>query len=319
MNIIFMGTPAFAAYQLEYLIEHNYPIKAVITVPDKPAGRGLKIQESDVKQVALKHQIKILQPSNLKDAEFIQEFKELEPDLAIVVAFRMLPKAIWASPKLGTFNLHASLLPDYRGAAPINHAIINGEKITGATTFLIDDKIDTGNILLKKEIHIEPSDNAGTLHDKLMKLGAPLIAETIDRLSTNNITPIPQIAPSIIKEAPKIFPENCILDFNNSVESVFNKVRGLNPYPGARIFCNWNGDEKKMMLKIFEAEIIPENSYEPGEIISDGKTYIYLQCKGGLLNLKEIQLEGKKRMLAEDLLRGMRDFPNKSKGFTSLI
>lgn len=311
-----MGTPAFAAYQLEYLIEHKYPVKLVITVPDKPAGRGLKLHQSDVKVMAEKYKIPVLQPQNLKDPQFIEEFKNSNPDIAIVVAFRMLPKAVWSLPKLGTFNLHASLLPDYRGAAPINHAIINGEKITGATTFLIDEQIDTGNILFKEEIPIDEDEDAGSLHDKLMTLGAPLIAKTIDGLSNGLVTPTPQIINGEPKNAPKIFPETCIIDFLQPINKVYNLIRGLSPYPGARFYWDIQ-DGKKQMVKLFRVEKEENtNIAEAGELISDGKTFIKIQCLDGVINIKELQVEGKKRMPAEDFLRGVRVFPSKSRVFS---
>lgn len=316
MNIVFMGTPAFAAHQLEYLIEHNYPVKLVITVPDKPAGRGLKMHQSDVKVMAEKHNIPVLQPQNLKDPQFLEEFSSYNPDIAVVVAFRMLPKSVWSLPNLGTFNLHASLLPDYRGAAPINHAIINGEKISGVTTFLIDEQIDTGNILYKEEVAIEDDEDAGSLHDKLMTLGAPLIAKTIDSLIAGNITPTPQVINGEPKNAPKIFPDNCIIHPNLPTNNVYNLIRGLSPYPGARFYWNIQED-KRQLVKIYKVEKEEGNKVaEVGEFISDGKSFIKIQCLDGLINIKELQVEGKKRMTTEEYLRGMRVFPSKSGVFS---
>lgn len=315
MNIVFMGTPAFAAYQLEYLIRHNYPIKLVITVPDKPAGRGLKIHQSEVKLMAEKHQIPVLQPKNLKDPAFLEELKSYNLDIAVVVAFRLLPKTVWALPKLGTFNLHASLLPDYRGAAPINHAIINGEKKSGVTTFLLDEQIDTGNILFKDEVLISDTLTAGELHDELMKIGAPLIAKTIDALENGTASPQPQIEPIHIKGAPKIFPHTCFINTEDSVENTYNLIRGLTPYPGAR--TNWQINEDAVQLvKLWKVNKLEGHIGEAGEFISDGKNYIHIQCKDGLIEVLELQVEGKKRMTTQDFLRGVRFFPSRNRVFT---
>lgn len=308
MSILFMGTPQFAAYQLEYLIKHNYPIKAVVTVPDKLAGRGQKIQESDVKKTALQYAIPILQPANLKDPEFIKQLEEMQLDLIIVVAFRMLPKAVWSLPKYGCFNLHASLLPEYRGAAPINHAIMQGEKQSGVSTFLIDEHIDTGNILLQSKVDILDSDDAGTLHDKLMLAGAELIAETIDAIYAKSVVPRKQPKNGESKMAPKIFPADCFLNAADDVYRVYNKIRGLSPYPGARIYRPTLSGQKKL-LKIYKAEVSNEMEMETGKFQSDGKSFLKWQCQNGIIYLKEVQEEGKKRMEIGEYLRGIKDLP----------
>ncbi|MBL0912469.1 MAG: methionyl-tRNA formyltransferase [Bacteroidia bacterium] len=318
MNIVFMGTPAFAATQLEYLLRNGYNVSAVVTVPDRPAGRGLQLHESEVKKTALQYNIPVLQPEKLRDEAFIQALEALRPDVMVVVAFRMLPRSVWKIPRLGTFNLHASLLPAYRGAAPINHAVMNGETRTGLTTFLIDDKIDTGNILLSESLEIGPDEDAGSLHDRLMMAGGPLIARTIDGLEKGEIQPQPQpVNSDALPAAPKIFPEDCILDLEDHIRNIYNKVRGLSPYPGARIY--WDpGTGKIQMLKIFSAEPAYDVQGTPGTYTSDGKTGIYLHAADGSIRINELQAEGKKRMPAADFLRGMRNFPNAGKVYTAV-
>ena len=316
MNIVFMGTPAFAAHQLEYLLEHHYTVSAVVTVPDKAAGRGLQVQESEVKKTALRYGIPVLQPEKLRDEQFVNTLKELQPDVMVVVAFRMLPRSVWEIPRLGTFNLHASLLPAYRGAAPINHAVMNGETRSGLTTFLIDDKIDTGNILLSETLEIGPDEDAGSLHDRLMMAGGPLIARTLDALQAGSLTPLPQQQNSdTLPAAPKIFPEHCILDLTQTAQHIYNKVRGLSPYPGARIYWD-TGNGKIQMLKIFSSELLSQLQGSPGTYTSDGKSNIYLHTPAGSIRIKEIKAEGKKRMPAADFLRGMRNFPSAGKVYT---
>lgn len=309
MNIVFMGTPDFADYCLQKLLEKKYSIIAAVTVPDKPAGRGKKIQMSPVKETALKAGIPVLQPDNLKSEDFIESLKTLNPDLFIVVAFRMLPKIVWSLPKSGTFNLHASLLPDYRGAAPINHAIINGETKTGVTTFFIDEKIDTGRIIFRKEIDIFPEDNAGSLHDKLMILGAELIGKTIESISNSDFVAVSQdellSTNSEIKYAPKIFKDFMEINWSEDVQKIHNLVRGLSPYPVARTIFTDNETEKEIGIKIFETEpIIFEHHFEYGEIISDNKTEIKIAGKNGFLKIISLQPEGKKRMNVKDFLNG---------------
>ncbi len=310
LRIIFMGTPEFAVASLNILVENNYSIVGVITAPDKAAGRGKKLKQSAVKEYALEHQLNLLQPTNLKDPEFIRQLAGLQADLQIVVAFRMLPEAVWNMPSLGTFNLHASLLPQYRGAAPINWAIINGETQTGATTFFLDKEIDTGNILLSETVNISYTDTAGDLHDRLMNLGSKLVLKTTDAIAKGEITSTPQKemsqSESAIKHAPKLNKENCRINWNHKGEQIYNLIRGLNPYPAAYTFL-LNADKKEFNLKIFKARYEScEECHQTGFIESDDKTYIKISCKDGWLYLEEIQLEGKKRMKIIDFLRGFR-------------
>jgi methionyl-tRNA formyltransferase len=309
LRIVFMGTPDFAVATLGCLIMNGFNVVAVVTAPDKPAGRGRKLKKSAVKEFAEFSSLPVLQPSSLKDPVFIDELKKLEPDLAIVVAFRMLPEVIWRIPKLGTINLHASLLPNYRGAAPINHAIINGETVTGVTTFFIDEKIDTGSILLREEVPIFAYDNAGDLHDRLKLNGARLIIKTIEGIANNNLRPKSQNefvkAGDILRPAPKLSPEFCIIDWKKDVLTVNNFIRGLAPYPCAKTFLSNNNTE--LSLKIYEA--LPEKEHvsaEPGKIFSDGKKYIKIACSDGLINISSLQLEGKTRMSSAEFLRGFR-------------
>lgn len=252
-KIVFMGTPDFAVASLNALVQNGFEIAAVVTAPDRPAGRGQKLKVSAVKEYALNHGLLILQPQSLKDPEFISSLNSLNADLQIVVAFRMLPKEVWSLPKLGTFNLHASLLPDYRGAAPINWAIINGEKETGVTTFFIDEEIDTGNIILQEKITIESSETAGQLHDRLMKLGAQLVVHTAKAISEGNLTTISQKDVKSVKMAPKLFRETCKLDWNRAAQEIYNKIRGLSPYPAAWGLLNNGGVTTS--VKIFKARL----------------------------------------------------------------
>lgn len=309
IRIVFMGTPEFAVATLGSLLINGFNVVGVVTAPDKPAGRGRKVTKSAVKEFAEISSLRVMQPSNLKDAQFIDQLKLLNGDLFIVVAFRMLPEAVWKMPPLGTINLHASLLPDYRGAAPINHAIINGETMTGVTTFLIDDKIDTGNILLREEVPIYPFENAGDLHDRLMKQGARLVVNTITQLVDNKAHAIPQIILSGQKEspklAPKIHPADCIIDWNNDPVKIHNLIRGLAPSPCARSW--FKSDSSTISFKIYESKPeIEHHSFKAGTIFSDGKHYIKISCRDGFLNISNLQLEGKTRMNTNEFLRGFR-------------
>jgi methionyl-tRNA formyltransferase len=304
LRIVFMGTPEFAVATLGALLMNGCDVVGVVTAPDKPAGRGRKIVKSAVKEFAEFSKLNILQPENLKDPEFIENLRKLKADFFIVVAFRMLPEAVWRIPPRGTINLHASLLPDYRGAAPINHAIIKGETTTGVTTFLIDEKIDTGNILLKEEVAISPLENAGELHDRLMKFGARLVIRTITDLIENKIIPKQQDDQSQ-KLAPKIHPADCIINWNEDAYKLNNFVRGLAPYPCARSW--FESDGGKILFKIFESNPVFEtHSLKPGTISSDGKTFLKISCKDGFLNISNLQLEGKKRISAVEFLRGYK-------------
>ena len=303
LKIIFMGTPEFAVASLDKLLRSNHKVVAVITAPDKPAGRGMLVNESDVKKFALKNHLNILQPIKLKDPEFLATLKSLEADLQVVVAFRMLPEVVWNMPALGTINLHASLLPQYRGAAPINWAIINGEKETGITTFKLQHEIDTGNILFQQKIAIANNDTAGTLHDNLMIAGADLVLKTVNNIAEGNMAEINQaeINTSVQKTAPKIFTETCEINWQLPGNDVYNLVRGLSPYPTAFTFLS----NKKLKIYSAEKEIVDE-PVTPGQVFSDNKTYLKFSTADGYLLLKEIQLEGKKKMKIEDFLNGWR-------------
>lgn len=307
LRIIFMGTPEFAVPSLDRIYQAGLNIVGVITAPDKPAGRGMKITESAVKKYAIEKNLKILQPEKLKDPSFIEELKALNADVQVVVAFRMLPEIVWNMPPLGTINLHASLLPQYRGAAPINWAIINGEKETGVTTFRLKQEIDTGNILLQQKIAISDNDTAGSLHDKMMEAGADLLLKTINQLAEGSLTQIPQssitdLQQATLKSAPKIFSRDCEINWNKKVEEIYNFIRGLSPYPAAFTYL------KGKKLKVFTAQKeSTEISAKPGEVFTDHKTFLKLAATGGFIHLKEIQLEGKKRMKIEEFLRGWRE------------
>ncbi|MCF6350669.1 MAG: methionyl-tRNA formyltransferase [Flavobacteriaceae bacterium] len=301
IRIVFMGTPEFSVTILNSIIENKYLVVGVITAPDKLAGRGRKLNQSAVKKYALKKGLKLLQPINLKNEEFQKELKTLKATLQIVVAFRMLPKSVWSIPKYGTFNLHASLLPAYRGAAPINWAIINGETKTGVTTFFIDDKIDTGEIILQKEIKILPDENAGNIHNKLMYLGAKLVCKTILEIKNNTIKTKAQ--PKIKnKIAPKIYSETCKLNFNNNLESIYNKVRGLSPYPVA--WTTINNDKETIKVKIYTAkkEFI-EHTNSIGKIITTKKE-LKIATKDGYLIITELKVSGKRKMDIISFLNG---------------
>ena len=309
LRIVYMGTPDFAVETLRLLVERQYNVVAVVTMPDKPAGRGHKIQYSPVKQYALSVGLPVLQPEKLKDEAFIEELRSYKADLQIVVAFRMLPQIVWDMPPMGTFNLHASLLPQYRGAAPLNWAIMNGDKETGITTFFLTHEIDTGKVIQRRSIPIADNDNVGVIHDKLMFMGAEMVCETVDNIIADNITAIPQeelMTDQPLRPAPKIFKETCHLDFTRNVIELHNQVRGLSPYPAA--WCEFvSPDENITGVKVFETSIQECQHNKPyGAIITDGKRNIQIACEGGLLNILSLQLAGKKRLSAEELLRGFR-------------
>jgi len=317
LRIVFMGTPEFAVASLDALVKAKCNIVGVITAPDKPAGRGMKVTESAVKKYAVRHHLKVLQPEKLKNIEFLDELRSLNADLQIVVAFRMLPESVWNMPPLGTINLHGSLLPQYRGAAPINWAVINGEKETGVTTFKLKHEIDTGNILMQESFPIDENETAGDVHDKMKEIGARVLVETVKGISDGTLEERPQSivnSPqnaesdsqltthnSLIKHAPKIFTETCNIDWRRSIDEIQNLIRGLSPFPGA--FTEL-GDKT---IKIFKSEkelSLPTS--KSGRWESDGKTYLKFAAKDGYILLKDVQLEGKKRMLIEDFLRGYR-------------
>lgn len=298
-----MGTPEFAVGILDTIIKNDYNVVGVITAADKPAGRGQKIKYSAVKEYALANNLTLLQPTNLKDESFLAELKALNANLQIVVAFRMLPKVVWEMPSLGTFNLHASLLPNYRGAAPINWAIINGETKTGVTTFFIDDKIDTGAMILNSEITIEPEENAGQLHDRLMLLGSETVIETLKIIEKGNVTTTIQEDNAEIKTAYKLNKENCKIDWTKSGAEINNLIRGLSPYPAS--WCFLKDKDEELSIKIYEAKLVPEaHSYETGKLIFSKKE-IKVAVQNGFLQLLSLQLPGKKRMQVAELLNGI--------------
>jgi methionyl-tRNA formyltransferase len=302
LRIIFMGTPNFATTILQHLVDNNFDVVGVVTAADKPAGRGLKMNESSVKKYAKSQNIPILQPTNLKNESFLTSLKNLNADLQIVVAFRMLPKEVWSMPKMGTFNLHASLLPEYRGAAPIHWAIINGEKKTGVTTFFIDDKIDTGEIILKREIEISESETVGTLHDKLMFLGANLVAETVECI-TNQLVKTTKQPDIEEKSAPKLTPENTRIDWDETLENIYNKIRGLNPFPAAWTIINSNNQE--ISAKIYDVKKEKaHHSHEIGKIISNKKE-LKVAVQNGFIHILEIKISGKRQMDIKSLLNGV--------------
>ena len=298
-----MGTPDFAVEPLRRLVDAGKNIVAVITMPDKPAGRGHKIQFSPVKEYALSVGLPILQPTNLKDPEFIEELRSYQADLQIVVAFRMLPEIVWNMPPLGTFNLHASLLPQYRGAAPINWAVINGETETGITTFFLQHEIDTGNIIMQEKITIAPDDNAGIVHDRLMMLGADLVLKTVEQIESGNISSMPQ-PEGELKAAPKIFKDTCLINFNTTAESVRNLVRGLAPYPAAWFeLTDPSGNTTNMKIYEVSKELCTP-THPAGTLICDGKKVLKVAVLDGYIHLDQVQLAGKKRMPSADLMRG---------------
>lgn len=301
MKIVFMGTPDFAVASLDALLQAGFDVVAVVTAADKPAGRGQKLSESAVKKYAVAKGIPVLQPLKLKDPAFIEDLKAFKADLQVVVAFRMLPEVVWNMPPKGTINLHASLLPQYRGAAPINHVIINGEKESGVTTFFLKHEIDTGDIIFSDSVAITDDESAGSLHDKLMDLGAHLLVRTVKAIEANDYNEVPQPASDELKMAPKIFKEFCKIDWNQPSQTVYNHIRGLSPYPTA--FTTFNDKALKIFGAILEEK---EPGISAGAFLTDGKTFLKFAAKDGFLKVTDIQYEGKKRMLIEEFLRGMR-------------
>lgn len=304
-RIVFMGTPGFAVSALDALVKNGANIVAVVTVPDKPAGRGLTLKESEVKQYAVANNLKVLQPEKLKDPLFVEAMRELQPDLAVVVAFRMLPEVIWSMPRKGTINLHASLLPQYRGAAPINWAVINGETKTGVTTFFIEKEIDTGKVIAKREVEIAADDTAGSVHDKLAQVGSELLTETVKSIIDGSYVPIPQeqLIAGNLKAAPKIFRDDCRIDWNRPVGDIYNFIRGLSPYPGAWTLIKTAEDQKT--LKILECKPVVSAIIKSQIWAENG--VLNIPCSNGYIAVKKLQMEGKKAMKSDEFLRGIRD------------
>jgi methionyl-tRNA formyltransferase len=302
-KIVFMGTPEFAVPALQALLENGFDVVAVVTAPDRPAGRGLRLSESAVKQFSVQKNIPVLQPDRLKDPGFLEVLKSFQADIQVVVAFRMLPELIWAMPPLGTINLHGSLLPQYRGAAPINRAIMNGETKTGVTTFKLQQQIDTGNILLMEEILISPDETAGELHDRMKEIGAALVLKTIRGMIDGTLQGRPQevLDPSSLRAAPKIFTADCEINWHDQISKIHNQIRGLSPYPGAFTYL------KDKSLKIFRSH--PENNLQhgtPGEMETAGKSWMRFSASDGYIYVEELQLEGKKKMISTEFLKGFR-------------
>lgn len=309
LRIVFMGTPEFAVPSLKALVEGGYNVVAVVTTSDKPAGRGRKLHESDVKIAARELGLPILQPERLRDEAFVEQLRSLKPDLGIVIAFRMLPEVVWAMPRLGTFNLHASLLPEYRGAAPINWAIINGDKETGVTTFLLNHEIDKGAIVGQLRLPIGERDTIGTMYEKLMKAGTGLVLDTVDRLASGEVTPVEQahIDENTLRPAPKIFKEDCRIDWTWEGERIVNFVRGLSPYPAAWTSIWREGGEESSAKILFASFEKGEHGVSCGEVESDGRSYLKVACRDGWISIEEIQMAGKRAMSIRDLLLGLRD------------
>ncbi len=303
LRVLFMGTPDFAVHILDHLVKANTTIVGVVTVPDKPSGRGQKVHSSAVKRYAVKQNLPVFQPANLKSEEFQNTLKNLNLDVSVVVAFRMLPEKVWNFPPLGTFNLHASLLPDYRGAAPINWAIINGETETGVTTFFLDKQIDTGNIIAQTKVAITPEDTAGSLHDKLMLSGAELVKKTLDHIAKNTVSSKPQNTTQPLKEAPKFTTDNTKVNWNNKTQVIYNFVRGLNPYPVA--WATFYDGQKELRCKLFSVtpEVKPHD-YTIGKVIKT-KTELSVAVQDGFIHILEMQLPGKRKMQIKDILNGL--------------
>ncbi|MBR2368321.1 MAG: methionyl-tRNA formyltransferase [Alistipes sp.] len=309
LKIVFMGTPEFASESLRRLHSEGYNIVAVVTTPDKPAGRGQKMHKSDVKLTAEELGLPILQPEKLRDEAFLSELRALQPDLGIVIAFRMLPEVVWSMPRLGTFNLHASLLPEYRGAAPINWAIINGEKRTGVTTFLLNHEIDKGNIIEQQAVDILDEDNIGSLYDKLMHIGSGLVVQTVDKIAKGGYETIEQMSidESTLHPAPKIFKEDCRIDWSRSGRDIINLIRGLSPYPAAWSAI-YKGGAEVGSVKVFSAHFeAASSSCNYGDVLTDGRGYLGVRCADGVVYIDELQLAGKRRMTIKELLLGWRD------------
>ncbi len=308
LRIVYMGTPEFAVEPLKRLVEEGYNVVGVVTMPDKPAGRGQHVQESPVKKYALQEDIPLLQPEKLRDEDFLVQLKMWQADIQVVVAFRMLPEVVWNMPRLGTFNLHASLLPQYRGAAPINWAIINGEKETGVTTFFLKHEIDTGNIILQRSTPISEQDNVGTLYDRLMHMGAELVVETMERITMGDVSTMPQDDSVATNPAPKIFKDDCKINWDKPAIELHNFVRGLSPYPAA--FTEVKNEKGQVLsLKVLETEVIDSTVAEqPGTLVSDGKNQLLFATSEGYLSVKRLQLAGKKAMTTQELLRGTKLF-----------
>lgn len=308
LRIVFMGTPEFAVKSLEAILEARYNVVGVITAPDKPAGRGRKLKGSAVKEYAQSKDLKILQPTNLKSEEFQEELKDLKPNVQVVVAFRMLPKSVWDLPDYGTFNLHASLLPQYRGAAPINWAIINGEHKTGVSTFFLDEKIDTGAMILQKDININKAENVASLHDRLMKIGAELVVKTLQIIAADKVKTTPQQESNSLKEAPKLSKENTKIDWNASVEQIYNHIRGLNPYPAA--WCYLENSSEELKVKLYDIEKITQEHHLPNGTVTITDNKIKIAAKDGYILVNEIQLPGKRKMPSKALLNGFNFAPD---------
>lgn len=309
LRIVYMGTPDFAVEALRGLVDGGYNVAGVITMPDKPAGRGHKLQYSPVKQYALDHNLPLLQPEKLKDEAFVEALRAWKADLQIVVAFRMLPEVVWNMPRFGTFNLHASLLPQYRGAAPINWAVINGDTETGITTFFLKHEIDTGEVIQQERVSIADTDDVGMVHDKLMTLGGRLVIDTVDAILNDTVKSIPQeemACAGELRPAPKIFKETCRIDWSQPVKRIYDFIRGLSPHPAA-----WTElvqpDSQNIIMKIFETEkITDDHQLTPGTLLTDGKTYIHIAATDGFIGIRSLQLPGKKRLKTDELLRGFR-------------
>ena len=302
LRIVFMGTPEFAVESLKAIVDTGFNVVGVITAPDKPAGRGRKLQESAVKKYAVEQGLPLLQPVNLKSEDFLQQLRAWQPNLQVVVAFRMLPKAVWDLPEYGTFNLHASLLPHYRGAAPINWAIINGETTTGVSTFFLDEKIDTGEMILQEAVEIGPKDDAGVLHDKLMTRGSELVIETLKKIREGEVVTTPQKEATGLRDAFKLTKENTRIDWSQPLEQIYNHIRGLSPYPAAWTILYNEGQE--FQFKIYSVEMeAAAHEMKPGTLLQEGKK-VKIAVQGGFLELMEVQLPGKRKMSVRDLLNG---------------
>ncbi len=310
VRIVFMGTPDFAVESLRALVENQYNVVGVITAPDKPAGRGRKFTEPAVKSYAVSVGLPVLQPEKLKNPDFLEELRSLKADLQIIVAFRMLPEVVWAMPSMGTFNLHGSLLPSYRGAAPLNWAVINGEKETGVTTFLLSHEIDTGQILFAERTPISDDETVGDIHDRLMVTGARLVLKTVDALAQGDVTPVPQEAlitdPEMMKPAPKLFRDTMHIDWSGEAGNIRNLIRGLSPYPAAWTALEHNTTGATIEVKVFFAQLSSGNPAVPGTIQTDGRKFLKVACGDGWLEITELQLSGKKRMKTDEFLRGFQ-------------